>query len=172
MAGEISEKTEAHSHRSSHGGSTDGLESTGKEHTKAHAETSPSPSEEQALAKLDSKRHVEVKDEDIYAHLSKEEAEVLKRQVDIPTVKTGWKTLYRYSTTNDVIIMIISAICAIAAGAALPLMTIIFGNLAGEFNGYFAGTVSHGDFEHTITHMGTYILALLLQLPPLCAPPI
>jgi ATP-binding cassette subfamily B (MDR/TAP) protein 1 len=99
---------------------------------------------------LDSSAKVEIKDEDIYAHLPPAEAAILKRQVDIPVVKSGWKALYRYSTTNDIIIMVISAICSIAAGAALPLMTVIFGNLAGDFNGYFAGPTSRASFEHTI----------------------
>jgi ATP-binding cassette subfamily B (MDR/TAP) protein 1 len=161
MAGDLSEKTEAQSHHSlhsSHGESTDGRESTVKQQTEGQAEPLTSPSDEKNLAKLDSKRNVEVKDEDLYAHLPAAEAEILKRQVDVPNVASGWKTLYRYSTTNDIIIMVISGICAIAGGAALPLMTVIFGNLAGEFNGFFAGTVTHAQFEHTITHMILYFI--------------
>ncbi|KAL5326481.1 hypothetical protein ACEPPN_004167 [Leptodophora sp. 'Broadleaf-Isolate-01'] len=160
MAGDP-EKAEAESHRvaSSHGDSTDEHESTRKHDTEGHTTQIPSPSSDPAtLAKLDSNVKVEVKDEDIYAHLPPAEAEILKRQINIPIVKAGWKTLYRYSTTNDIIIMVISAICSIAAGAALPLMTVIFGNLAGQFNGYFAGTTSRSDFNDTIAHNVLYFI--------------
>lgn len=59
-----------------------------------------------------------------FRHLPPHEAEILKRQVFVPQVKVGIKTLYRYSTTNDLIIIFISSICSIASGAALPLMTV------------------------------------------------
>lgn len=78
------------------------------------------------MEKLDS--HIvkipEVKEgEEAYAHLPDHEKEIVKRQLDIPTVKVGFTTLYRYATRNDIIIIVISAICAIAGGAVMPLMT-------------------------------------------------
>jgi ATP-binding cassette subfamily B (MDR/TAP) protein 1 len=158
MAGELSEKAEGQSRRtSSHGDSTDEHESTTKPKTETDAVQVPS-NDPNALAKLDSNIKVEVKDEDLYAHLPEAEAQVLKRQVDIPVVKSGWSTLYRYSTKWDIVIIVISAICSIAAGAALPLMTVIFGNLAGSFSGYFEGFTTHAQFEHTITHMVLYFV--------------
>jgi ATP-binding cassette subfamily B (MDR/TAP) protein 1 len=158
MAGELSEKAEAQSHRtSSHGDSTDEHESTRKQKTEPDAIQVLS-NDPAALTKLDSNVKVEVKDEDLYAHLPDAEAQILRRQVDIPVVKSGWKTLYRYSTKWDIVIIVVSAICSIAAGAALPLMTVIFGNLAGDFNGYFEGLTSHAEFEHTITHMVLYFV--------------
>lgn len=135
MAGD-EEKSEHQT--SSRGDSTDGNDSTRKHShhdPEKHVDT-PSPASEKAdhLAKLDSSVKVAVKDEDIYSHLPPAEAAILKRQVETPESPSGWKTLYRYSTTNDILIMIASAICSIAAGAALPLMTVIFGGLAGDFN--------------------------------------
>jgi len=70
-------------------------------------------------------------DDDLFKHLPPDEAEVLKRQVLTPTVKVGFITLYRYASTYDLLIMAVSAVCAIASGAALPLMTVIFGTLQG-----------------------------------------
>lgn len=71
---------------------------------------------------------VNVKDvkegEDAYAHLPPHEKEIVKRQLDIPEVKVTYRTLYRYATRNDMIIIIISCICAIAGGAVMPLMTV------------------------------------------------
>lgn len=67
----------------------------------------------------------EVKEgEEAYAHLPPHEREILKRQLDIPEVKVTFKTLYRYATRNDLIIIVISSICAIAGGAVMPLMTV------------------------------------------------
>lgn len=158
MAGEISEKAEAQSHRtSSHGESTDEHESTRKHKTEPQTEQ-VNPNDPASLAKLDSNVKVEVKDEDLYAHLPDAEAQILRRQVEIPVVKSGWTTLYRYSTTWDIVIIVVSSICSIAAGAALPLMTVIFGNLAGDFNGYAGGLTTHAEFEHTITHMVLYFV--------------
>ena len=62
--------------------------------------------------------------EEAYAHLPPHEQEIVKRQLDIPTVTVTFKTLYRYATRNDLIIIFISAFCAIAGGAVMPLMTV------------------------------------------------
>ena len=79
------------------------------------------------LEKLDS--HIvkvpEVKKEDeAYQHLPPHEREIVKRQLDIPTVTVTFKTLYRYATTVDLIIIAVSCVCAIAGGAVMPLMTV------------------------------------------------
>lgn len=78
--------------------------------------------------KLDAKV-IKVKDdanEDPFAHLPDHEAAILRRQVEVLKVKVGVKTLYRYSTRNDLLIIVVSIICAIAGGAAQPLMTVSF----------------------------------------------
>ena len=62
--------------------------------------------------------------DDAFSHLPEFEAEILRRQVSIPKVKVGIKTLYRYATTTDRVIIAFSALCAIVAGAVLPLMTV------------------------------------------------
>lgn len=79
------------------------------------------------LQKLESKiiKVGEVKEgEEAYSHLPSRERDVIKRQLDIPSVKVTYRTLYRYATRNDLIIVAISALCAIAGGAVMPLMTV------------------------------------------------
>ena len=83
------------------------------------------------------------KEDEIFAHLPKHEQDVLKRQIDIPVVPVKYSTLYRYATTWDKVFLVIAAICAVGGGAALPLMTVIFGNLSGSFSGYFLGTLTN-----------------------------
>ena len=79
------------------------------------------------IDKLDS-RVVNVKDvkdgDDAYAHLPEHERAIIKRQLDLPNVTVTFKTLYRYATRNDLIIIVISIIAAIIGGAAMPLMTV------------------------------------------------
>jgi ATP-binding cassette, subfamily B (MDR/TAP), member 1 len=101
---------------------------------------------------------VRATDEVIYAHLLPAEAEILKKQVNIPNVKTGWRILYRYATTNDKLIIAVSCICSIAAGAALPLMTVLYGNLAEKFQGFFLGAVSDSSFRQTIADEVLYLI--------------
>lgn len=109
------------------------------------------------LRKIDSKivQVRETPDQDeIFAHLPKHEQDILKRQVDVPAVPVKYGTLYRYASNWDKVFLVIATICAIGGGAALPLMTVIFGNLSGHFSGYFLGTLKE-DFS---TIMNRYVL--------------
>ncbi|ERT02028.1 ATP-binding protein cassette, subfamily B (MDR/TAP), member 1 [Sporothrix schenckii 1099-18] len=99
---------------------------------------------------------------DLYAHLPADEAAILRLQVDTATVKVGFGTLYRYSTRVDIAILIVSAICAIASGAALPLMTVIFGNLQGSFQGFFNGQVGREAFMSKLSHLVLYFVYLAI----------
>ncbi|RDL39380.1 uncharacterized protein BP5553_03720 [Venustampulla echinocandica] len=154
MTTEPSEKAEASSSQpSSRAGSADERDSARKQATEGQ--------DPAALSKLDSKVvniPASKDEEDLYAHLPPAEALILKRQVETPVVKSGWKALYRYATVNDYLIIAVSSVCAIAAGAALPLMTVVFGNLAGEFNNFFAGVITRSEFNHTIAHMVLYFV--------------
>ncbi len=84
------------------------------------------PPEDMAnIAKLDSKViKVPTEEDDPFRHLPPAEAEILKRQVHIPVVKTGYLLLFRYATMNDKLIIALSCFCSIAGGAMLPLMTV------------------------------------------------
>jgi hypothetical protein len=78
------------------------------------------------LTKLDSKV-IGVKSEeeaDPFAHLPAHEADILRLQIIVPEVNTGYFTLYRYATRSDWIIFAVSCVCTIVAGAAMPLMTV------------------------------------------------
>ncbi len=66
-----------------------------------------------------------------YTHLSNDAAAILSRQVDSTPTIVKYKTLFRYATNYDICFLAVSGLSAIAAGASLPLMTIIYGSLAG-----------------------------------------
>ncbi|KAJ5081344.1 hypothetical protein NUU61_009608 [Penicillium alfredii] len=96
----------------------------------------------------------------LYAHLPSHEKEILKKQLDAPVAKISFFGLYRYASRMDVLIMLVSAICAIAAGAALPLFTILFGSLAKDFQGITLGTLPYDDFYHQLTKNVLYFVYL------------
>jgi ATP-binding cassette subfamily B (MDR/TAP) protein 1 len=53
------------------------------------------------------------------------------------TAQITYATLYRYATPWDIGCLTFAATAAVAAGAALPLMSVIVGNLSGSFADYF-----------------------------------
>ncbi|KAL7929998.1 P-loop containing nucleoside triphosphate hydrolase protein [Trichoderma chlorosporum] len=119
------------------------------------------------LAKVDSKPPTppSAKSDDIdelYAHLPPNQAEILKRQVYTPDIKAGVKAVYRYASRTDLAIIFVSSICAIASGAAIPLMTVIFGRLQNTFQAYFysGGSVTYDQFAHTMSHFVLYFVYL------------
>ena len=99
---------------------------------------------------------------DPYEHLSEQEAQVLRRQVLTPEVKTGFAALYRYCDGRDKLILFVSAFAAVAAGAALPMMTVIFGNLQSTFQSYIYGygTVTEAEFRRELNRLVIYFIYL------------
>lgn len=58
------------------------------------------------------------------AHLPEDEKQILKKQLDSPSVSGTFFGLYRYADVWDYLILLVSGICAIAGGAALPMFTV------------------------------------------------
>lgn len=98
-----------------------------EKHHQQNSGSSGASSTSDAPRKLDSTivKVEDSKDDDAaYAHLPPNEREIVKKQLHIPGVSVTYWTLFRYATKLDLVIIFISAICAIAGGAALPLMTV------------------------------------------------
>ncbi|POS71859.1 leptomycin B resistance protein pmd1 [Diaporthe helianthi] len=107
------------------------------------------------LQKLDSKaiKPQDDKKSDPYAGMAPEQAEILRRQVETPDIKVGVAMLYRYATRVDLILLVIGSICAIASGAILPCMTVLFGSLQKVFAGFFNGTNTYDEFMSGMTDL-------------------
>ena len=100
-------------------------------------------------------------DEDaLYAHLPQHEKDILKRQLDAPPVQISFFGLYRYASRMDILILVVSTLCAIAAGAALPLFTILFGSLATAFQKIMLNTITYNAFYHQLTKNVLYFVYL------------
>ena len=98
---------------------------------------------------------------DPYGHLPEDEAAILKRQVDVPEPKYSFFHLYRYATKLDLLIIAAAGLCSIASGAAMPLMTIIFGGLQGVFQDYLAfKTIDYDEFNNQMIKFVLYFVYL------------
>ncbi|PYH88449.1 ABC multidrug transporter Mdr1 [Aspergillus ellipticus CBS 707.79] len=96
----------------------------------------------------------------LYAHLPEHEKQILKKQLDAEDVNVSFFGLFRYASRTDLIIMFVSGICAIVAGAALPLFTILFGSLASAFRGIALYEISYESFYHQLTKNVLYFVYL------------
>ncbi|KAE8143663.1 P-loop containing nucleoside triphosphate hydrolase protein [Aspergillus pseudotamarii] len=101
-------------------------------------------------------------DGDPFKHLPEHERVILKRQVDLPTSKVGYMTLYRYATRNDKVILIIASLAAIIGGALMPLMTVLFGGLAGTFRSFLLGDIPDSQFTSELARFSLYFLYLAI----------
>lgn len=97
-----------------------------------------------------------------FAHLPVSQAEILRRQVYVhdESRKGSVGELYRYASRNDLLIMALGGLCAVASGAAMPSMTIIFGGMQGVFQDYFYEETSYDEFESRITEYVLYFVYL------------
>ncbi len=100
--------------------------------------------------------------DDPFKHLPEHEKEILKRQLDLPAVKVNYMTLYRYATRNDKIILVIAGLAAIIGGALLPLMTVLFGGLAGTFQAFTLGNTSPSQFTSELARYSLYFVYLAI----------
>ncbi|KAJ5501929.1 ABC transporter integral membrane type 1 [Penicillium fimorum] len=110
--------------------------------------------------KHETKTPVAEDDDALYAHLPEHEKDILKRQLDAPSVNISYFGLFRYASHTDILILVVSTLCAIAAGAALPLFTILFGSLATVFQKVMLRTISYDDFYHQLVKNVLYFIYL------------
>ncbi|KAK9379695.1 P-loop containing nucleoside triphosphate hydrolase protein [Kockiozyma suomiensis] len=98
--------------------------------------------------------------EDPFAHLPEHEAAILRAQIEVKPVPVSFLKLFRYATPFDIILLVIAHLCAIAAGAAMPLMTIVMGSLTKTFTDYFAYNGSSEEFSHATSKNSLYLVYL------------
>ncbi len=84
-----------------------------------------------------------------------------------PEPKPGLKNFWRimsYSTALDRTFIAAAVISSGGAGAALPLMNVVFGHLVRDFNGYFipGSNVTQAQFLATVNQNALYILYLFI----------
>ncbi|KAI5790235.1 P-loop containing nucleoside triphosphate hydrolase protein [Geopyxis carbonaria] len=105
---------------------------------------------------------IDAEEQDEMAHLSEHERQILKRQIDVPDVKLNFFSLYKFATTNDRIFAVIGVITSIIGGAILPVMTILFGQLAQTFQNFALQTITKGKLQSEIDRFTLYFLYLAI----------
>ncbi|KAI5849348.1 putative Leptomycin B resistance protein pmd1 [Morchella snyderi] len=100
--------------------------------------------------------------EDPLAHLTPAEAAIVRRQLDIPEVKLNYFTLFRYATTNDKILIVCACLASIIAGAVMPLMTVVFGELAGVFQKFALGTITPEHMQSEVNRFTLYFIYMAI----------
>ncbi|POS72004.1 multidrug resistance protein 11 [Diaporthe helianthi] len=99
---------------------------------------------------------------DEFGHLPDHEADILRQQISSTDQDVGITTLFRYASTFDIALISVSAICSILGGAALPLMTLLFGNFQGTIQGYFLGTASYDEYIRQMVSIALYFVYLAI----------
>ncbi|KAL3476097.1 P-loop containing nucleoside triphosphate hydrolase protein [Aspergillus californicus] len=131
------------------------------EHSTATSSTSNPADKDQPPKSSSSNNALPINDVDaLVAHLPEEERRILKQQLEEQPVNIGFFGLWRYATRMDIFVLVVSALCAIAAGAALPLFTILFGSLASSFQNIMLYRISFDDFYHELTKNVLYFVYL------------
>ncbi|GAM85326.1 hypothetical protein ANO11243_033310 [Dothideomycetidae sp. 11243] len=101
---------------------------------------------------------------DPFAHLPDNEASILRKQLEIPPAKVGYFTLYRYADGRDIAIIAFSSFCAIAGGALMPLMPVVFGALSGTFQSSYQGHITPHEFQSQLSRYTLYFVYLAIGM--------
>lgn len=94
------------------------------------------------------------------AGLNDQEREIIERQTTSPSTTVGYFSLFRYATAMDKLVMAAALIASIAAGAVMPLMTLVYGNFAGSFTSHSVGAVEANKFKDQINQYTLYFIYL------------
>jgi ATP-binding cassette, subfamily B (MDR/TAP), member 1 len=70
--------------------------------------------------------------------------------------------LWTYASPLDTLLRIIGCLAALGAGTAYPLMTIVFGNLINDFNGFALRVVPASKFRSDLNHNSLWFIYLFL----------
>jgi ATP-binding cassette subfamily B (MDR/TAP) protein 1 len=94
------------------------------------------------------------------AGLTEDEKSIIRRQLDAPNESVGYFALFRYANKQDMLIMFVSFLASVVAGACLPLMTLVYGNFAGSFTSFSVDALAAERFQHQINTFTLYFVYL------------
>ena len=101
--------------------------------------------------------------ENALARLTSEERKLLLEQIETPDSKpVTYFGLMRYASRTDRILQIVGLITCAIAGAALPLMTIVFGALTQSFTDAARGGVTPESFQNNVNHQTLFFVYIFI----------
>ncbi|KAJ8103745.1 P-loop containing nucleoside triphosphate hydrolase protein [Lipomyces tetrasporus] len=89
---------------------------------------------------------------DEFSSLPPSEARILREQVLVPDVTSGFFQMFRFATASDKFLYLIAIIAGILEGTAKPLMTLVFGYITQTFTDYYR----FDPFNYGMYYNGTY----------------
>lgn len=97
------------------------------------------------------------------ADLSTLQAEMLKRQTDVPEQTYGVFSLFRYASTFDIAVIIVCTACSVVSGAATPCMMIVFGGMQDIFRDYLVlQETTLNEFKASIANFVLYFVYIAI----------
>ncbi|ODV91348.1 hypothetical protein CANCADRAFT_3056 [Tortispora caseinolytica NRRL Y-17796] len=115
--------------------------------------------------KSGSKHNAELGDsnmhDDLLAYPEHERA-ILEDQVRLIEPTVTYMTLFRFAGPMEYLLYFVGFLCSIAMGASLPLMTLLFGNVTGEFSDFTLDPTAATDFQGTISDYSLYFVYLAI----------
>ncbi|KAL1915703.1 uncharacterized protein VTP21DRAFT_6462 [Calcarisporiella thermophila] len=106
----------------------------------------------------------EEKDANMLSGLDPRARVIIQAQTNSPDVDVNFRTLFRYATKSDILLLAIGLIMACAAGSGLPLMTKVFGKLIDVFTQYQTRQMTKSVFEDNIRENTLYFVYLSLGI--------
>ncbi|PYI00888.1 multidrug resistance protein 1, 2, 3 [Aspergillus sclerotiicarbonarius CBS 121057] len=94
--------------------------------------------------------------------LSDIEKDILDKQITAPPSQPGFFGIYRYASRWDIFLIILSSVASIAGGAALPLFTVLFGNLTSTFQDIAVGRITYEHFHDELNRYVVYFIYLAI----------
>jgi len=72
--------------------------------------------------------------------------------------------VFSYATKWDICVCTVASLASVGAGITLPLMNVIFGQLAGQFTDYYSDStvLTRKDFDRILNRQALYIMALFI----------
>jgi ATP-binding cassette subfamily B (MDR/TAP) protein 1 len=98
------------------------------------------------------------------ATIDEKEAQTnIKKPTRTPKI-SDYLRVFSYATKWDICVYTIASLASIGAGITLPLMNVVFGQLAGQFTDYYskASVLTRDDFDRVLNRQALYILALFV----------
>jgi ATP-binding cassette subfamily B (MDR/TAP) protein 1 len=98
------------------------------------------------------------------ATVDEKEAQTNVKHANRTPKVSDYLRVFSYATRWDLFVYTIASLASIGAGITLPLMNVVFGQLAGQFTDYYSesSALTRDDFDRILNRQALYIMALFL----------
>lgn len=98
----------------------------------------------------------------LHSEKASSEQEILAQHIATPTIKINYFQLFRYATTKDLVIISVSFLAAMIAGAITTMPALLTGLLIGSMQGSWSGGSSQDKSNSELTRFTIYFVYLFL----------